>query len=212
MNNIKFWHRVKLSDGTYTPGVVNHGPDGGDWPTVRFGLPAGLNGKTLIDIGAWDGFFSFEAERRGAIRITAADAPVHLGGQPNGTNAFQYIKENLKSNVDYMPLDIQTLKHENLKYDVVLFYGVLYHLKNPLIGLENACSLANEMILVETAISVNSILPILEYRPGFDNDPTNYFYPTIQWIEKVLHDKGFKTETIYNDYVRVTIKGTKSCL
>ena len=70
---ISWWHRIQMPDGSYTPGLVVHGSDGGDWPTTRFGMPEDLTGKTVMDVGAWDGFFSFEAEKRGAKYVLAAD-------------------------------------------------------------------------------------------------------------------------------------------
>src|SRR5450756_120040 len=72
-----WWHRIPvgLVEGKifYTPGEVMHGPDGSDYATKRFGLPPDLTGKTVLDIGAWDGYFSFEAEKRSADVVVAAD-------------------------------------------------------------------------------------------------------------------------------------------
>lgn len=70
---LKFWHRIQLSDGSWTNGLVDHGPNGGDWPTKRFGLPESCDGMSVLDIGAYDGFFSFEAEKRGASKFVAVD-------------------------------------------------------------------------------------------------------------------------------------------
>jgi len=65
-----WWHSIDLGDGTITPGVhsieelrENYG---------RFGLPDDLTGKRLLDVGCWDGFYSFESERRGAS-VVAVD-------------------------------------------------------------------------------------------------------------------------------------------
>src|ERR1700722_16670706 len=84
IKNVKWWHRIPvgLAEGRlfYTPGEVKHGPDGSDYATTRFGLPRDLNGKTVLDIGAWDGYFSFEAEKRGAQLVVASDMALT---QPN---------------------------------------------------------------------------------------------------------------------------------
>lgn len=209
MNNIIWWHRIQLTDGTYTPGMVHHGPDGGDWPTTRFGLPNDLTNKTVIDVGCWDGFFSFESEKRNAKTVLAVDAPSNQGGNPCGTDGFEYARKNLNSKVEFKPHNIESIELTKTLgiFDIVLFYGVLYHLKNPLVALENACDLSKELLIIETAISTNSDLPILEYRPIFHGDPTNYFYPTIEWIKLVCKHKGFNNiEVIYNNTQRATIK------
>lgn len=207
MNNIKWFHRIKLSNGKYTPGVCHHGPDGGAWPTTRFGLPENLTGKTLLDIGSWDGFFSFESERRGAI-VDAMDTTEAEGGNWGATKGFQYAHKDLQSTVTFFEGNVET-NIPNKQYDLVLFFGVLYHLKNPILGLQNACKLSKDVILVETAISKQGNIPNLEFKPGHVGDPTNYYYPNIQWLEEQLNKHGFKSEIIHNDGIRATIKGKR---
>jgi tRNA (mo5U34)-methyltransferase len=65
---LRWFHTMDLGDGVVTKGVHD--------PMVRLpllDLPASLTGRSVLDVGAWDGFFSFEAERRGASRVVAAD-------------------------------------------------------------------------------------------------------------------------------------------
>lgn len=205
MNDITWFHRIKLSNGTYTPGVCHHGPDGGIWPTIRFGLPEKLNDITVLDIGSWDGFFSFEAEKRGAI-VDAMDATLEDGGNWGATKGFQYAHKDLNSKVNFFEGNIETYTQEK-QYNLVLFFGVLYHLKNPTLGLENACKLSNKTILIETAISNKNNNPNLEFRPGHLGDTTNYYYPNILWLEQELNKNGFKCEVIYNDEIRATVRG-----
>lgn len=210
MKDIRWWHRIKLSDGTYTPGKVVHGPDGGDWPTTRFGMPENLAGLSVLDIGAWDGFFSFEAERRGAKSVTAMDTTTDLGGNPSGTAGFEYAKKDLNSNVAFINASVENDPTRILPpHDVVLFYGVLYHLKSPYEGLHNAALLANKMLIVETAIN-NDVGISLDYLPGHDDDPTNYYYPSVNWLKKELISCGFKhIEVVYNDSIRATVRATR---
>lgn len=212
IGNVYWWHRIQLPDGSYTPGIVHHGPDGGDWPTTRFGLPKDCSGLNVLDIGAWDGFFSFEAEKRGAEYVLASDAPLEQGGTWAGTDGFKYAHNVLNSKVEWIAHNIENPRERQMNYtgfDLVLCYGVLYHLKSPLLAVENLMKLVKQdgMVLVETAISMNGEIPLLEYRPGFDGDPTNYFYPNTAWVEEAFKQNGAKSvQVIYNDTNRATFK------
>ena len=64
---LRWYHRIDLGHGVTTQGVDNS-PE----RLARVRLPTDLSGRSVLDIGAWDGFFSFEAERRGASRVVAA--------------------------------------------------------------------------------------------------------------------------------------------
>ena len=74
VDSIEWYHSISLPGGVVTPGVNNS-------PVAleRLQLPASLSGKTVLDIGAWDGFYSFEAARRGASRVLATDSFVWNG-------------------------------------------------------------------------------------------------------------------------------------
>ena len=68
---INWFHTIDLGNGVVTPG-----DDNSPVKLKRLAFPPDLSGKTFLDIGAWDGFFSFEAERRGAARVLATDSYV----------------------------------------------------------------------------------------------------------------------------------------
>lgn len=208
----QFWHRIKLPDGTYTPGICNHGPDGGDWPTTRFGLPEDLTGKSVLDIGCWDGFFSFECEKRGAKFVTASD----YNNDPGREN-FLNIKKILNSKIEYTYLNIEDKYPYQIMigpgtFDLVMCFGVLYHLKSPLVAMENLFKILSSdgVLLLETAISNKNEVPLLEYKPGFENDPTNYFYPNHLWINKSALQIGFSSiKLLYEKHNRATYILTK---
>jgi tRNA (mo5U34)-methyltransferase len=107
----------------------------------QFPIPQSLHGKRVLDIGAWDGWFSFQMERRGA-EVLAID---------NWDNPrFHQAKAMLHSRVEYRQMDIYELTPQRVGYfDIVLFMGVLYHLKHPLLALERVCALATEMAAVD---------------------------------------------------------------
>ena len=139
MTNVPRWrHRISLPDGTVTPGVQ-------DSPALlkRLQLPEDLSGKTVLDIGCSDGFYSFECERRGASRVLAVDnysSP--LVDSPSG---FHMAHTLLNSKVEFRQADLFSLDpDEDGCFDIVLFLGVLYHLRHPLLGIERIASLCRE--------------------------------------------------------------------
>ncbi|MBV9848806.1 MAG: DUF1698 domain-containing protein [Armatimonadetes bacterium] len=208
MHRIRWWHRIPVgvdSDGrtVYTPGEVRHGPDGGDWPTTRFGLPTDLSGKTVLDIGAWDGFFSFEAERRGASRVLAVDVSQERGGNWGGTRGFNFAHRLLASRVEFQPISIYDLTPETLgQFDLVFCFGVLYHVKDPLRAIEAMASVTRHVALTETAAWENvrdQRQPLWAFRPGFDGDPTNYWYPTCAGMEAAARFAGLDASRLVHD-------------
>lgn len=209
IGRIHWWHRIQLPEGI-TEGIVHHGPDGGNWPTTRFGLPEDCSGLEVLDVGCWDGFFSFEVEKRGAKLVYAVDAPFEVGGTWAGTDGFKYAHNALKSNVQHSLMDIQNPPALMKPFDLVLCYGVLYHLVSPLLAVQNLMKLVKPSgtILLETAISNDkSGTALLEYRPGFENDPTNYFYPNVAWVkEAFIYNGASSVEVIYNDGNRATFR------
>src|ERR1041385_1667364 len=121
-----WWHSFELPDGSVIQGVC-------DLPGLRlrlaqFPIPDDLRGKRVLDIGAWDGWFSFEMERRGA-EVTAIDSAEHT--------QFRVARDLLGSKVDYRIADICRLCSKDIgRFDIVLFFGVLYHVKHPVLALE----------------------------------------------------------------------------
>src|SRR5437016_8447910 len=135
-----WWHSFELPDGTLIRGVCS--VEGLKNRIAQFPIPADLRGKRALDIGAWDGWFSFEMERRGA-EVVAVDC-VEIEN-------FLYAHDARKSRVDYRILDVMDLTPGKLGYfDIVLFLGVLYHLKHPLVGLEKVCELTRDLAIVES--------------------------------------------------------------
>jgi tRNA (mo5U34)-methyltransferase len=137
-----WWHSFELPDGRIIDGVCD--VKGLKNRLAQFPIPENLEGKRVLDIGAWDGWFSFEMERRGA-EVTAVD---------NWDNErFRYIRQELGSRVDYRILDVYELDPFRLgRFDIVLFLGVLYHLKHPLLALEKVCALTDGLAAVDSFV------------------------------------------------------------
>jgi tRNA (mo5U34)-methyltransferase len=190
---ISWFHSLSLPGGEVTPGLKSAELLGVEAEVV---FRDGVAGKRVLDIGAWDGFFSFEAERRGAARVLACD---HFcwSGDGWGTKAgFDYAHDRLGSKVETRECDVQQLSPETVgTWDVVLFLGVLYHVKDPMRCLEQAASVAGELLVVETATALDVLpWPVMRYYQGADlgNDPTNFFAPNRRCLEAMARDLGFK--------------------
>lgn len=186
-----WWHSFELPDGSVIEGVssladLKHRL--AQWP-----IPEDLRGKRVLDIGAWDGWFSFEMERRGAevVAIDCWDNP-----------RFRQMREALGSRVDYRVLDVYEATPERLgKFDLVLFLAVLYHLKHPLLGLERVCALTEGMAAVESFVLRE------EHRPGeqaesravmefYESDemggePDNWYGPSLPCLLALCRTAGF---------------------
>ena len=116
-----------MPDGRLTPGVSNTAryAERLQWPD--------LAGKTVLDIGAWDGYYSFEAERRGASRVVATDHYCWSGDGWGTREGFDLAHRLLGSRVEAIDIDVSEIRPETVgTFDIVLFLGVLYHLPEPL--------------------------------------------------------------------------------
>jgi len=125
----QWYHSIEIEPGLVTPGA--HPLEELRQELDHLKLPPSLEGLSVLDIGAWDGFFSFEAERRGAERVVAYDVT------PEDYFGFSTAKELLGSKVDYVQGSVYELNKETVgTFDVVLFVAVLYHLRYPLLALD----------------------------------------------------------------------------
>jgi tRNA (mo5U34)-methyltransferase len=120
---LRWFHTIDLGHGVITKGVDISQPE----RLARLRLPDDLSGRSVLDIGAWDGFFSFEAERRHAARVVASDYYAWHGtgwGTGQGKAAFQLAREALGSRVEDVDLDVMDLSPDRVgSFDVVLFLG-----------------------------------------------------------------------------------------
>jgi tRNA (mo5U34)-methyltransferase len=215
-DKFNWWHCIKLDETYTTKGLSTHGTTKQNFDQV-FGFPESFEGKTILDVGAWDGLFSFEAEKRGAGEVTAIDIYQPCQGQLEGykekaNEPFQFAKKILNSKVKFQFSSLEDYTTKT-KYDVIFYFGVMYHIENPLGAVKKLMSLTKQnegTIIVETAITDSWLsIPILEYRPGYYNDPTNQFYPNPLWVEKAFKENGAKSvQVVYKDQYRATFRIT----
>ena len=220
-----WFHSIDLGRGVRTKGLSE----------LAFGtdqLPD-FAGKTVLDIGAWDGYYSFLAERQGAARVVALDhyawgvdfvargqywaecaargvLPDHGRDATDfwrpdlpGKRGFDLAHEALDSKVEAVVADFTTTDLQVLgTFDVVLYLGVLYHMKEPLTCLERLRSVTDGVAAVETeAVHLHRFddASVLQFHPGGDvqADFGNWFVPTIGAIASLCEAAGFaRVETV----------------
>ena len=150
-----WYHSIELPDGSVIPGHQSVAQLRNR--LQQFHIPEDLTGKRVLDIGAWDGWFSFEMERRGA-NVLAVDSA-------KNTRLLE-AKALLGSRIDYHIADICRLTAKDIgTFDIVLFLGVLYHLKHPLLALENVCGMCRDMACIESFVTDGdrNAIPSMEF-------------------------------------------------
>ena len=192
-----WYHSFELPDGTLIEGY--NGIEVLKERYARFPIPTELAGRRVLDIGAWDGWFSFEAERRGAD-VTAVDC-VEI---PN----FLRIHKTLSSAVSYRILDFYELPQADLgKFDFIFFLGVLYHLKHPLLALEIVCGLTMDTAIVESFVTDaetwqehRNEVPTMEFyeTDELGNQLDSWTGPTVGCLMAMCRAAGFaRVEFLY---------------
>ena len=193
VNSLRWYHTIDLGSGVVTKGVD-------DTPArLRLlRLPADLSGQSVLDIGAWDGFFSFEAERRNAKRVVAADYYAWHGqgwGTGKGKAGFELARRVLGSRVEDVDVDVLDLSPQAVgTFDLVLLLGVLYHLPNPLLALERVAAVSGRCLVLETVVDMVGIgRPAAAFYPGqeLNRDPTNWWGPNHAAVCGMLTSVGF---------------------
>jgi tRNA (mo5U34)-methyltransferase len=184
---MNFYHSIKLPDGTVTPGRTKPGR----WETDK--LPERLDGLDVLDIGAYDGYYSFEAERRGARTVKAIDVWGVTYDWWYGKvilltkEAFDYCHKALGSKVISQNLSVYDLE-DKAAYDLVLFNQVMYHLEHPLLGLLKAAAATKDKLFFESICDFTRNDCSLEYinHTNYCGDMSNFWMPSWRCLERLL--------------------------
>jgi tRNA (mo5U34)-methyltransferase len=194
---ISWYHKMTLPGGIVTPGESDTSRG---LPRLR--LPERLDGLSVLDIGAWDGFYSFEAKRRGAARVLATDSYSWTGPGWGSKAGFLLAREALGLEVEDLDIDVMELSPERVgRFDVVLLLGVLYHLKDPITAIERAASITDRLLVVETVTNL-AWLPVPAARlfvgSELNDDDTNWWAMNTPALTALLEGTGFReVETVY---------------
>lgn len=212
--------RNRLTDlGKWFHNIDLHGvptaPDHflGDYPTCKWqrfreSIPADLSGKTVLDIGCNGGFYSIEMKRRGADRVVSIDSDARYLRQA------QFASEVTGFALELHQMDVYDIASLREKFDVVIFMGVLYHLRHPLLALD----LLNEHAVKDTLIFQSLVrgssqvlnvekdypfsetnlfnqqgFPVMHFiERSYSDDPTNWWIPNRACVEAMLRSAGFE--------------------
>jgi tRNA (mo5U34)-methyltransferase len=208
-----FWyHRIELPGGVTTPGVSPLNAE-------AYRVPKDLSGQRVLDVGAWDGYWTFEAIRRGAREVVAIDDfSDHLGVLPDrkGWGTFDLCREAFaydENQCKRREMSIYDVSVEELgTFDSVFFFGTLYHLRHPLLALERLAGVCNGSIYVESAI-LDDYSPynggltnrfgdnqlLMEFYPTNElaRNSTNWWVPTVRCLAFMVSAAGFGSDVQY---------------
>jgi tRNA (mo5U34)-methyltransferase len=198
----RYWfQKIEVVEGLFSPGWSD--------PAIEklpyYGLPEDLSGMRVLDIGCAEGFFSFEAERRGAREVIGIDS------FPDSVRRFNIVRMARQSNAAAFLMNVYDLEPKRLgTFDLVLFYGVFYHLKHPQLALERIRTICTGKLLFQTHVAHE---PLVRGRPwarfcpyGMLSGPNREdLDPTVFWLFNntccvaMLEHVGFKNVQVISD-------------
>jgi tRNA (mo5U34)-methyltransferase len=185
----------------------------GDYPAVKWkrfanAIPEDLSGKTVLDIGCNAGFYSQQMKRRGASRVLAIDDNEHYLEQA------RFAAEVNQLDIEFRRLSVYELAKLGESFDVVLYMGVLYHLRYPLLSLDLIRqTVARDLIVVQAMLRGSCEIEDLQpdypfsetrvfHKPNFpamyfienkySGDQTNWWIPNRSCLEAMLRSAGFR--------------------
>lgn len=185
----------------------------GDYPAVKWrrfsdAIPADLSGRSVLDIGCNAGFYSIEMKRRGADRVLGIDF------DPEYLEQARFAAEVSGVEIEFRQLSVYDVAAIGERFDVVLFMGVLYHLRHPLLALDlirehaardlfifqsmlrgstDVAALAEDHDFWDTAPFEQPDAPRLHFiEHCYAGDPTNWWIPNRACAEAMLRSAGFE--------------------
>ncbi|MEG9438936.1 TIGR04290 family methyltransferase [Edaphobacter sp. HDX4] len=194
----------------------------GDYPEIKFAgfrdaIPSDLTGKTVLDIGCNGGFYSLEMKRRGAARVVGIDTDERYLRQA------RFAAEVQGADIEFRRLPVWDVAALGEKFDLVIFMGVLYHLRHPLLALDLIHEhVAKDLLLFQSmqrgSRDTISIEPDYDFnapapfdQPGYpkmhfvedrySHDETNWWIPNRACVEAMLRSSGFEIESHPEDEV-----------
>jgi tRNA (mo5U34)-methyltransferase len=186
----------------------------GDYPNIKWqhfahAIPADLSGKSVLDVGCNAGFYSIEMKKRGAARVVAIDSDeIYLEQGRFAASVVGY------SDIEFRKMDVYDVGKLGEQFDVVIFMGVLYHLRHPLLALDilhdtvvrdvmifqsmqrgsnNVAGVADDYPFWDHAVFQRDGYPLMYFvEKKYAEDPTNWWIPNRACVEAMLRSSGFR--------------------
>ncbi len=217
-----FWlHKIEVAPGIFTPGVQDT-----EGLLSRINLPDNMSGMRVLDLGARDGLYSFECEKRGAEEIIALDY------SPPDSTGFNVAKKLLASKVEWVTANVYEVDQLDLgKFDFILFLGLIYHLRHPYLAIDKIHDVlkVGGTVAVESHIidggfvdesgnwlNLDELNPRLSklnvaqiYESGkLVNDKSNAWAPSIDTLVAMFNNSGFEVSESWSYYFRGGLSAT----
>jgi tRNA (mo5U34)-methyltransferase len=158
-------------------------------------LPDRLDGLRVIDVGAYEGYFSFQCERLGASQIVSAHKLIWNWPGSTVLDRFRFAKRVTNSIAEEVHVSVEELSPETVGlFDVSLFLGLLYHAPNMIEYLQKVRSITTHLAVIETLVDMLDVeQPCAAfYPPAFLNgDSSNHWGPNLACVEGMLSRVGF---------------------
>ena len=192
---ITWYQKWEMFDAIFTPGI---NPLAEICDLMQ--LPADLSGRRILDIGSANGCMSLECERRGAAEVIGLTP---LDGLDWG---HRQLRDAVGATRTHFRLgSVYDLNPDVLGYfDTVLFCGVLYHLRYPMLAIDNIRRVASNEVFIETHISDEALsrsdqeIPLWRFyrHDELNRDPSNWFGPNIAAVQQAFESAGFSTKLL----------------
>jgi tRNA (mo5U34)-methyltransferase len=198
-----------------TIGGVETAPDHflGDYPAFKWKgfshvVPEDLEGRSVLDVGCNAGFYTLEMKRRNAGRVVGVDS------DPRYLAQARFAAEQAGLEIEFHQMSVYDVPELRERFDLVIFMGVLYHLRHPLLALDLLWEHAvGEQMLFQCLQRGDERIPELQEnyefsewslfdRPDYPklffveeryaSDPTNWFIPNTAAMEAMLRSSGFR--------------------
>lgn len=198
----QWYQSIDLGDGITTPGETR---DATKRKFDMMNLPADLTDHSVLDIGCNEGYFAFEAERRGASPVVAIDK------SPAAREKFLLVKRVLESSVDFRFTELNELSPDELgRFDIVFFLSVFHHLRHPLATLDRVAEFTRGVAVMEFVEAV----PIGDDEPSalvrkLSRKGHLHLLPTRKFLLEILQQAGFNQIDILGTHRYHKMKAAK---
>jgi tRNA (mo5U34)-methyltransferase len=207
-----WFHNMDLGGVRTAPDHFLHDYPANKFSSFAHAIPADLKGASVLDIGCNAGFYSIEMKRRGAGRVLGVDSDDRYLAQAR----FAAEVTGYHDDIEFRKLSVYDLGAIGERFDVVIFMGVLYHLRHPLLALDLIHEhVAKDMLIFQSmqrgSTDVEHVEPDYDFwqiehfaRPGYPkmyfiehkyaHDQTNWWAPNAACVEAMLRSAGFEIE------------------